>query len=166
MLGVRQAGFGHRAGDAGAEALLRRGCLNHITLPDTELKLRLDFAGAADGPLPMRAFSKIKTPQKMPLMTPVDKPAMAVTAAGLEDVFAQWLVTVKTTPTPVITLLMPTLELLGEPVFLSLFGVNYAEPYATFKHLWFDHPLPVYRLAGLVLAMIYRTEELRRHKNG
>jgi hypothetical protein len=61
---------------------------------------------------------------------------------------------------------MPTLELLGEPVFLELFGVEPAEPYATFKNVWFDHPLPAYKLAGLTLAFIYRLEEVRLHRNG
>ena len=51
--------------------------------------------------------------------------------------------------------------MLGEPLFLELFGVDdNAQPYATFKNLWNDHPNPMYRLGGLVLAMIYRTNEV------
>jgi hypothetical protein len=76
---------------------------------------------------------------------------------------AAWSVTTTARPEPIITTLLPVLEILGEPVVLELFGVSTKnEPYATFRNLWFDHPLPVYRLAGLVLATIYRTDEVYR----
>lgn len=78
---------------------------------------------------------------------------------------AQWQIAVRAKPSPVITTLLPSLEILGEQVFLELFGVRPVEPYATFRNLWLDHPLPAYRLAGLTLALIYRTEEIRG-KNG
>lgn len=71
-----------------------------------------------------------------------------------------WSVTTLARPAPAVTTLLPMFELLGEPVFLELFGAVPAEPYATFKNLWFDHPNPVYRIGGLVLATIYRTNSL------
>jgi len=77
-----------------------------------------------------------------------------------------WTIAIDANPAPVITTLLPTLELLGEPVFLDLFGVAATAPYDTFKNIWFDHPLPTYRLAGFVLAVIYRTEEARNKNNG
>lgn len=77
----------------------------------------------------------------------------------------KWLIDVAVNPPPAIATLLLPLELLGEPVFLELFGVAPEEPYATFKNLWFDHPLPAYRLAGFVLAYIYRVES-NRTKNG
>jgi hypothetical protein len=61
---------------------------------------------------------------------------------------------------------MPVLELLGEPVFLELFGAAPVEPYATFKNLWFDHPSAAHRLGGLLLALIYRTDAVRNKTNG
>jgi len=76
-----------------------------------------------------------------------------------------WTVITIARPSPAITTLLPILELLGEPLFIELFGVNPAEPYATFKNLWFDHSNPVYRLSGLLLAMIYRTNEVRNQTN-
>jgi len=79
---------------------------------------------------------------------------------------AKWLVTARANPQPAITSVLPVLEILGEPLFLELFGVAPVEPYATFKNLWFDHPLSAYRLAGLVLAFIYRAEELRKANDG
>lgn len=54
------------------------------------------------------------------------------------------------------------LESVGEPVSLRLFGTSSAEPYATFRNLWRKHGELPYRLGGLLLALIYRTEELRR----
>ena len=100
--------------------------------------------GDAQAPLQMRAL-----------------PRLAVS----DSLVGRWLINIQANPPAAITTIMPTLELLGEPVFLDLFGVSTIEPYLTFKNLWFDHPLPNYRLAGLVLAFIYRAEE-QRLKNG
>lgn len=73
---------------------------------------------------------------------------------------AAWTIDTMVKPAPVITTALPVLELLGEPLFLELFGVDdKTEPYGTFKRLWFDHKTPVYRMAGFTLAMIYRTHD-------
>lgn len=77
-----------------------------------------------------------------------------------------WRVTTFAPPASAVAV-VPILEVMGEPNLIELFGVsNYDQPYATFKNLWFDHPLAVYRLAGFTMAMIYRTEEIRRGRNG
>lgn len=140
-------------------------------LPQTDLKMLLNFGEPeseyaalqteSDCDLLYEAYAasgRIESEQLSALM-----PLLSDTLA---TILAQWFVVAKAVPQPIITTLMPTLELLGEPVFLSLFGVTDEEPYATFKNLWFDHYAPAYRLAGLVLAMIYRTEELRVNKHG
>lgn len=54
-----------------------------------------------------------------------------------------------------------TLHSVGEPYLLQLLGVSNAEPYKTFRNCWYRHPELPYRLGGIALAMIYRTEELR-----
>lgn len=92
------------------------------------------------------------------------RPRMAATLPT-GPAIARWQITVRANPAPVIANI-PLFELLGEPLFLELFGVAEKEPYATFKNVWEDHPLPAYRLAGLVLAMIYRTDERMRLNNG
>jgi hypothetical protein len=97
----------------------------------------------------------------LPLM---ERPVSPVPAA-ISSADAKWVINMQANPSPAITTLLPALELVGEPVFLELFGVSSVEPYTTFKNLWFDHPLPNYRLAGLTLAFIYRAEE-QRLKNG
>lgn len=71
-----------------------------------------------------------------------------------------WNIYTRAKPSPALTTLLPILDILGEPLFLELFGVGSdVQPYATFKNLWNDHPNPMYRLSGLVLAIIYRTNE-------
>lgn len=50
---------------------------------------------------------------------------------------------------------------IGEPNLLQLFGTDDKEPYRTFKQCWERHPDFAYQLGGIVLAIIYRTEELR-----
>lgn len=49
----------------------------------------------------------------------------------------------------------------GEEDLLQLFGVVKEEPFLTFYNCWKDHPDLAYKLSGLVLAIIYRTEALR-----
>lgn len=150
------------AGNAGTTAT--------ATLPETELKLLLNFTE----PPSENAVIVTETENDLLYESYVatgriesEQLATLMPLSSLVDtLLAQWFVVVKAVPQPIITTLMPTLELLGEPVFLSLFGVTDDEPYVTFKNLWFDHYSPVYRLAGLTLALIYRTEELRRKKNG
>jgi hypothetical protein len=136
-------------------------------LPDTGVKVLLDFADAAtpfaqlatevDDLLLAEDFIGAK-----PLISEQPSTAMASTAGELAETLAQWIITVRATPAPVATTLIPVLELLGEPVFLELFGVAEQEPYTTFKNIWFDHYAPAYRLAALTLAVIYRMEELRK----
>ena len=71
---------------------------------------------------------------------------------------ARWQIRARTNPPPLI-LNLSLLELLGTPVFLTLFGPAPTEPYATFNQIWEDHPLPAYRIAGLTLAYIYRLHD-------
>ncbi len=56
------------------------------------------------------------------------------------------------------------LRSIGEPYLIQLFGASSVEPYQTFRNCWEQHPEFAYRLGGLVLAAIYRTEELRNGK--
>lgn len=63
-------------------------------------------------------------------------------------------------PTATLDSLELAIQALGEPDFLQLFGVSDVEPYLTFKNCWNDHPEFAYRLGGLVLAVMYRTQEL------
>lgn len=137
-----------------------------ITLPDTELNLRLNPSSYS------REYTEIVTEINDFIVLEAYDTTTAARLSGeqltLTDdtgLEAQWFVETKVNPAPVITTVMPAMELLGEPVYLELFGVEDKEPYLTFKNLWFDHPLPAYRLSGMVLALIYRTEELRG-KNG
>lgn len=103
-------------------------------------------------------------PQEILSLQMRGRPRLASTFPTGEGI-ARWRITVRANPAPVVANIS-TLELLGEPLFLELFGVADVEPYATFKNLWFDHPLPPYRLGGLVLALIYRTNELAKTYDG
>jgi hypothetical protein len=134
-----------------------------VSLPDTKLNLRLNLGTY------QTEYSRILTevgdlivmenyaPSIGGELT-TETASIANQPTGLE---AQWLVETRVNPAPLLTTAMSSIEMLGEPVYLEIFGVEANEPYATFKNLWFDHPLPAYRLSGIVLALIYRTEELR-----
>ncbi|NDD52307.1 hypothetical protein EBZ39_00245 [bacterium] len=143
------------------------GSTSTASLPQTDLKLLLNFAS------PESPYANIVTEKNEyvlyedyattgPLESEQFAATMPLTSGIFSSILAQWLIVAKSVPDSIVTTLLPTLELLGEPVFLSLFGVENIEPYATFKNLWFDHYSPVYRLAGLTMAIIYRTEELRK----
>jgi hypothetical protein len=112
--------------------------------------------------VPLSSVNNLPTitlPETQVKVTPASLPAPGASNA------ARWLVDLAVDPPPAITTILPALELIGEPAALELFGVAAEEPYTTFKNLWFDHPLPAYRLAGFVLAYIYRLNE-RRNNNG
>jgi hypothetical protein len=57
------------------------------------------------------------------------------------------------------------LEHAGAAYMNQLFGIGTpsgaAEPFKTFRNLWVQHPELAYRLGGVLLAVIYRMEELR-----
>lgn len=86
---------------------------------------------------------------------------LGLSLSDLYDIIARWYVIVRAYPTPAIVSALPALQKLGEPAFIALFGVDPQEPYRTFRNLWFDHPLAPYKMIGLTLGLIYRTEEFR-----
>lgn len=77
------------------------------------------------------------------------------------EVGASWVIEVKTRPQRSLGDLTMALANIGEPNLLALFGTAKTEPYLTFRNLWNDHPNMAYKLSGFLLAMIYRTEEIR-----
>lgn len=125
-----------------------------IALPETKLQFKLNLQAA------------VSPYDKRVELADVIITEQYASEPGPSANVARWSIIARANPKPAITTVLPILELLGEPLFLDLFGVAPAEPYATFKNLWFDHPLSAYRLAGLVLAFIYRAEELRKVSNG
>jgi hypothetical protein len=143
-----------------------------IPLPDNQLSIQFsDIAPDAYEFLLMEEHANELLTQNYEALTLEDgdvlefnfpPPVRQKITAGAE-VLAQWQLQAYTRPTSAIKICLPKLEVLGEPLFLELFGVrNDVEPYATFKNIWFDHPMPNYRLAAFVLAMIYRTNEAGR----
>lgn len=62
--------------------------------------------------------------------------------------------------------IVETLEKAGDPTLTALFGTKSIEPWSTFKNLWYDNTDMIYRLGAITLALIYRTDELRRNPRG
>ena len=135
-------------------------------LPDTQLKAVFDFLDTFPGSAMLTTENDdYLITEGGPTEEVLTTERLANTLGGSGDTvetLAKWYVVAKAVPDPAITILMPVLEMLGEPVFLELFGASPVEPYKTFRNLWHDHYSAVYRLAGLTAAIIYRTEELRR----
>lgn len=140
-----------------------------VALPETQLKTRVDSITDFD-----RLATEVgdifivedysQQSGELLLERPAGMNILAITAIGelIDTVTAAWRVSARANPTPAILTVLPNLEFLGEPLYLELFGVKPAEPYATFLNLWENHPLPAYRLSGIVLAFIYRLNELLR----
>ncbi len=74
----------------------------------------------------------------------------------------QWTVEVYARPRRGLVELAAAASGLGEPVYLYLFGTTRAEPYLTFGRLWRGAAELAPRVAGLVCALAYRSEEVRR----
>ena len=73
-----------------------------------------------------------------------------------------WTVEIYNQPQWTLGQLDMVLHVLGQPLLLQLFGVAPVEPYRTFANCFYNHPELAYRLGGLVLALAYRTDEIRR----
>lgn len=147
------------------------GLSGPVTVPKTELDLRVVAPQVLPPVLLMEdEYSLLKEDAYEIELEPGEDPApmplrrMAVTESS---VVAKWALETYARPDSAITTCLPRLEFLGEPFYLELFGVgNDVEPYATFKNIWFDHQNPTHRLGAFVLAMIYRTDAIRKNQNG
>lgn len=73
----------------------------------------------------------------------------------------KWLIDFFLRPTWSLGEIALTLRSIGEPTLLQLFGVTKEEPYQTFRNLWEKNQDTTDSLTGLLLATIYRTEEVR-----
>lgn len=62
--------------------------------------------------------------------------------------------------------IVAALAVSGEENLAYLFGDTQTEPYRTFSNLFFRHTENAYRLAGILLALAYRTEELGESRGG
>lgn len=80
---------------------------------------------------------------------------------GTADPGAAWLVEVTNRPQRDLGQIVADCALVGEPVLRSLFGAFPVEPYRTFANLWTAQAETPLRLAALVTALVYRTEEVR-----
>jgi hypothetical protein len=98
------------------------------------------------------------------LGTPFDLPGSGLNGRFHEGVppGTAWVVTCLARPAADLGGVVAALEAIGEDAMLALFGVAPAEPYRTWKALWYSAaPLP-YRLGAVLLALAARTDELHR----
>lgn len=72
-----------------------------------------------------------------------------------------WQVSFRLRPTWDLGQILAACRTAGDPVLSSLFGLKRVEPYRTFHNLFQKHPELAYALGGLLLAAIYRSEEVR-----
>ena len=95
------------------------------------------------------------------LSQPVSLPLSGYRVSVSEASPAAWTIRGYLRPTESLINLDQRLRSIGEPYLLQLFGTSNVEPYVTFRNCWVNHPEFAYRLGGIVLAAIYRTEEIR-----
>lgn len=77
---------------------------------------------------------------------------------------SRWRIQLYSRPRYDLGAIVASLETIGEPVLDALFHVGQPagsmEPYKTFRNLWYDHFELAYRLGGILLALVYGTDEL------
>lgn len=81
---------------------------------------------------------------------------------GTDSAGTSWKFQVRNRPTFDLGQLVAMLERIGEPVTLELFGLAPDEPFKTFKNLWEQNNETPFKLGGLLLALITRSDEVRR----
>ena len=79
---------------------------------------------------------------------------------------ASWRVSGYLRPQVDLTEIVKSMESAGDPVLTELFGTKPIEPWSTFRNLWYDSSDLVYRLGAIALALIYRTDEVRKNPHG
>lgn len=82
-----------------------------------------------------------------------------------DTVGLEWRVEVRNRPVIDLGEIAVSLESIGEPTLTSLFGLAPAEPFKTFRNLWNDNDEVPLKFGGLLLATIYRTDEVLK-QNG
>lgn len=93
---------------------------------------------------------------------------VALTGSGLycrfkPDVGSAWVVEATARPQRELGDIVETLQQsLSDDDLTFLFGSQPAEPYKTFRNLWLLHEWLAYRLGGLLLAVVYRSDEAWR----
>jgi len=147
------------------------GLSESVQLPNTTLSVRMSTPQSLTAVMLMEDYYDLlkEDDYQIELEPGVDPAPMQLRRMALTgtEVIATWRLETYARPGSAITTCLPKLEFLGEPFYLELFGVgNTIEPYATFKNIWFDSKNPTYRLAAFVLAMIYRTDAVRKKQNG
>lgn len=78
---------------------------------------------------------------------------------------AEWTVEIFNRPTFDLGQIALSLETVGDPVLVQLFGVAPEEPFTTFRNLWNDSNEVPWKLGGFLLAVIYRMDEILRQVN-
>jgi hypothetical protein len=99
----------------------------------------------------------LSSPILMPGQTGI---SVRIQASSL-PVGAKWIVLLRADPPQDLANIIAPLDQLGEEVLRGVFGVGNVEPYKTLNQLWKKHYYFHYRLSGLIIAYIYRVEELR-----
>ena len=75
---------------------------------------------------------------------------------------ARWLVDILLRPQWDLGQIAALIAMQGEPFILDLFSPWTEEPWKTFYNLWLGNKEMPYRLGGVLLALIYKTEQVRR----
>lgn len=125
------------------------------------LTVMSDTTVRVDGPDDMVTISEVALVDGLTPGVPLRGTNRSVCLTALA-VGASWLITVVERPQWGPGQLAVGLALLGGDVFLSLFGPIPQGPYQTFSALWASQREVPLRLSAVVLALIYRLEELRR----
>lgn len=74
---------------------------------------------------------------------------------------ASWIIEVTNRPQRDLAHIVVSLQSIGEPVLLGLFGLERVEPWLTVRNIWQTSRETPLRLAAALMALIYRTELLR-----
>jgi len=143
------------------EYTITNGLSNILSLPGSEAGFRF-----RDSELPTTTLVLATlTPAQLAQLTPAELLAMALDSTPTTLATDQQ-VEAFARPERDLGEITANLRESGAPFALSLFGAGTptgaVEPFLTFRNLWNNHPELAYQLGGLLLAMIYRTEELMR----
>lgn len=134
------------------------------TPPDATGRMRHQFRVTATTSSTCEIHRQTTPPSKT-LSTFATDQRLALSDSGVEFRMDQaedgqdWLIEFLVRPSRGLPEIAASIARIGEPAMLSLFGFTAEEPYRTFRELWYRKlELPL-KLAALVCAVVYRSEE-------
>ncbi len=136
------------------------------TSPDTTGRMHHLFSVTIPDPSTVTVERLTRPLQKVDFALDLPVIPLAFTDYGFRlataDTSQEWLVDVVNRPVRDVSAILHGLETVGEPILDQLFGIGNQEPFKTFRNLWREKREVPLKFGALLIAVVYRSEQVRQ----